>query len=346
MSGSLFAAHTGHHHTKVVLMLTGLAMDDPLQASTSSPERGRGTSRALVAGDVWLVRTLGTWSDGPRDGYYRVVVSRATGGHSVDTVDVQILETRGDDPLATLRTVRLTSPGFRGFVEDVTITPISNRQRRGAFVPGALHPGPGWRLEDPPILDANLIRKLLVSCLVVAVCGGLLWLPAAEACWGKYRGTVVREDGGEPIAGAVVVVEWAKSFPILDAPRHLHKIVETVTDAEGRFEITACSGINFNPFLWIVRHQMVVYKAGFVPWPRYYFSPTWQPEMSEILSEAEATGITIRLREVRTKTDRFNSASISALSLAVEPPFQQIPKLIDQLNAQSTALGLPPYPQP
>lgn len=189
------------------------------------------------------------------------------------------------------------------------------------------------------------MRKLVVLFAAVTIGGGF-WPPAAEACWGKYRGRVVREDTGVPIPGAVVVVEWAKSFPILDAPRHLHKIVETVTDAEGRFEITACRGINFNPFLWIVRHQMVVYRAGFVPWPRYYYSPTWQPEMSEILSEAKEEGITVRLREVRTEEDRFTSAEISWLSLAVEPPFKEIPKLIEELNAQRATLGLSPYPQP
>jgi len=128
VSGSLFAAHAGHHQTAVLVMTTGIAFDVPASkaASAAQPENGA-TDRSVVDGDVWLVRTLGSWTDAERWGYYRVIVSRQVGEHSTDTVKVQIIEAEEGQPLETLRSILLASPGYQGYVEDVAITQIGDK---------------------------------------------------------------------------------------------------------------------------------------------------------------------------------------------------------------------------
>ena len=67
------------------------------------------------------------------------------------------------------------------------------------------------------------------------------------AC-GHYHGTVVDDETGRPLEGAVVAVVWCKR-PIfgMDRPYYFHNAYEAVTDKQGRFSITAFAGIDWSP---------------------------------------------------------------------------------------------------
>jgi hypothetical protein len=78
-------------------------------------------------GDVWLVKTEGTWKQGSRYGYYRAVVVRKGIEHAIDSVQVQFLEV--DDKAKAIRLrgcVSLESPGLKGYVTDLSFTKIDD----------------------------------------------------------------------------------------------------------------------------------------------------------------------------------------------------------------------------
>jgi hypothetical protein len=104
---------------RVVVLGLLLAGGPTLAAESDSPD---------VKGDVWLVRTQGTWTDGERYGYYRVVVSRHLAEHSADTTSVQILEVKGDrlaHSLELLRSVDLPVPEYEGYIRDIMFSDVS-----------------------------------------------------------------------------------------------------------------------------------------------------------------------------------------------------------------------------
>jgi hypothetical protein len=108
-----------YHIQCVAFLSLLLAAGSTLAAESDSPD---------VKGDVWLVRTQGTWTEGERYGYYRVVVSRHLAEHSADTTAVQILEVRGDrlaHSLELLRSVNLPVPEYEGYIRDITFSDVS-----------------------------------------------------------------------------------------------------------------------------------------------------------------------------------------------------------------------------
>jgi hypothetical protein len=108
-----------YHFQCVVFLCSLLAGGLTLAAESDSPD---------VNGDVWLVRTQGTWTEGERYGYYRVVVSRHLAEHSADTTAVQILEAKGDrlaHTLELLRSVDLPVPEYEGYIRDIMFSDVS-----------------------------------------------------------------------------------------------------------------------------------------------------------------------------------------------------------------------------
>jgi len=74
-------------------------------------------------------------------------------------------------------------------------------------------------------------------------------------------GKVVDSETGEPIEGAVILMEWTK---VKEGIPGLHtepsKVVELLSDKEGKFEVSAVE----NPF--IDPPEVTVYKKGYVCW--------------------------------------------------------------------------------
>ena len=73
---------------------------------------------------------------------------------------------------------------------------------------------------------------LLVVLLTAAGCR------SGAGQWGPFRGRMVDAEGGAPIAGAHVMVTWERDRPNpVHWTQRFYDAQETVTDADGRFEI-------------------------------------------------------------------------------------------------------------
>ncbi|MBI5748932.1 MAG: carboxypeptidase regulatory-like domain-containing protein [Nitrospinae bacterium] len=90
-------------------------------------------------------------------------------------------------------------------------------------------------------------------------------------CYATITGAVVNAETGEPIEGAVVLVEWTKTKGLPGMVYHeVYKIIEVETDKDGKFTLSG----TFSPF---VNHpDVVVYKAGYVAWRNDFIFPGWK----------------------------------------------------------------------
>jgi hypothetical protein len=80
---------------------------------------------------------------------------------------------------------------------------------------------------------AVLTRILACLCLLLALTG----CRTGEEQWGPFRGRVVDAETGNPIAGAYVTVLWIREPPNFHFTQWFYDAQETVTDANGLFEI-------------------------------------------------------------------------------------------------------------
>jgi len=97
----------------------------------------------------------------------------------------------------------------------------------------------------------------------------LLFLMAG--CEGEITGIVVDAETGQPIEGAVILVEWtkAKGLPGMTYTES-YKVVEVITDKEGKASI---EGV-LSPF--VDAPHITVYKKGYVAWNHHYIFPKWE----------------------------------------------------------------------
>ena len=102
------------------------------------------------------------------------------------------------------------------------------------------------------------------SFMVLAI----LLIPSLTGCYLPLTAKVVDAETGEPIEGAVVLVEWTiqKGIPGL-VHGESYKAVSAVTNKDGKVTI---SGV-FNPF--VDPPQVTVYKKGYVAWNNLYIFP-------------------------------------------------------------------------
>ncbi len=99
----------------------------------------------------------------------------------------------------------------------------------------------------------------------------LLSLFIVTGCEGTITGVVVDAETGQPIEGAVILVEWtqAKGLPGMSYTES-YKVVEVVTDKEGKASIEGVS----NPMVSAPR--VTVYKKGYVAWNNEFIFPDWK----------------------------------------------------------------------
>jgi len=93
---------------------------------------------------------------------------------------------------------------------------------------------------------------------------------AISGCYASgMNGTVVDAETGKPIEGAVVLVEWTKRHGIGDYHTESVKVIEVLTDKDGKFKV---SGI-LDPF--VDPPDVTVYKKGYVAWNNKYIFPDY-----------------------------------------------------------------------
>ena len=81
---------------------------------------------------------------------------------------------------------------------------------------------------------------------------------------------VVDAETGEPIEGAVVLVQWSKTTGFGFKATSNYKVVEVVSDENG--ELTIPGVFKFG----VDRPWLIVYKKGYVAWRHNYIFPNYE----------------------------------------------------------------------
>jgi hypothetical protein len=183
-----------------------------------------------------------------------------------------------------------------------------------------------------------------VFLFVTVLCNGGSFLQPANAA-DLYHGTVVDDETGQPLSGAVVTVIWYTT-PIvsMERTRSFLNAQEALTDSEGKFLLLSSPAIDWNPFTSVRKPpEVVIYKPGYAPLA--LASPAWkQVTKFGTIDEALKTGPIIKLPKLKTKEELRKFTSLGLL--AGEAPHDKVPNLVKAANIQSKMAGLQPYPEP
>ncbi len=116
----------------------------------------------------------------------------------------------------------------------------------------------------------SIINKFLSFGMVLMISGCCLSFSPLSS-FPRMHGTVVDAESGQPIEGAVVLVEWTvtKGMPGMNVTE-TYKVIEEATDWEGKVTILG----ELNPF--INPPEVTVYKKGYVAWNSQFIFPNYE----------------------------------------------------------------------
>lgn len=116
------------------------------------------------------------------------------------------------------------------------------------------------------------VKRLQIQSLSIILAVGIFLLVSGSisGCSAAIRGKVVDAETGEPVEGAVVLAEWTVTKGFGLTYTESYKILETVTDNEGKFRFSRV----YNPFAG--GPTVVIYKKGYVAWRNDYIFPGWK----------------------------------------------------------------------
>src|SRR3990172_7997079 len=115
-------------------------------------------------------------------------------------------------------------------------------------------------------------------------------------CYGTITGTVVDAETGKPMEGAVVLVEWTKTKGMGLTYTESYKVIEVVTDKDGKATI---SGV-FNPL--VDPPDVTVYKKGYVAWNNKYIFPDYKKRADFKWENGAVVGLE-RFKEGHSRAD-------------------------------------------
>ena len=75
--------------------------------------------------NIWMSTSSGIWENESASGIYKALVVRKMGRESSsDEVKIQLVERTKNNELKILKTIVLDTPGYKGYVENITLHPI------------------------------------------------------------------------------------------------------------------------------------------------------------------------------------------------------------------------------
>jgi hypothetical protein len=99
---------------------------------------------------------------------------------------------------------------------------------------------------------------ILISLQVLLICTG---------CSTPITGKIVDTETGQPIEGAILLVEWTKTNGFGNTYTTSEKAVELISDKNGTVKIP---GFN-DPF--VEKPNITIYKPGYVVWNNHWIFP-------------------------------------------------------------------------
>jgi hypothetical protein len=187
------------------------------------------------------------------------------------------------------------------------------------------------------------LRAFAVTLLMATVC-----VPAVSESAGPWKGQVVDKETGKPLERAVVLARWEKrytSFVGEMGGNEYYDSEEVITDAEGRFVISARQTWTLNPLSEIYGPEFFIFKSGYGRWQFRDFD-SWG--LKDAIVSAERTraewrrfteeGAVLELPVLKTKEQRIQS-----MQMPSRVPYERIPMYIEAINAERISFGLDPY---
>jgi len=182
-------------------------------------------------------------------------------------------------------------------------------------------------------------RKLVIFSLLFFIILPFS-LTAITHKYGPYRGKVVDTETEEPIEGAVVYMVFNTQSPNPGGvTSHYAGAAETLTDANGEFELTYRAFV-FHPFcLWEYLPLQQIFKPEYGMFPRHKSSSiTPEPDPYFI---PEKQFVTIRLPKLKTKEERITNLHHVDLWTS-EVPYKKRKYITELENKETIDLGFKP----
>ena len=105
------------------------------------------------------------------------------------------------------------------------------------------------------------LRKIIIIIIALGITTG---------CSEPINGKVIDAETGQPIEGAVVLVEWTRKCGIGDYRTDSVRVVETATNKEGMFRVPP----GLTPFA--EPPHLTIYKKGYVAWNNGFIFPDYK----------------------------------------------------------------------
>ena len=121
-------------------------------------------------------------------------------------------------------------------------------------------------MESLRILVRQIISKKKIKWILIVI--SLSFISAG--CYPGITGKVIDAETGQPIEGAVVLVEWTRTKGIGLRHTESYKVVEVVSDKNGNITIGGVLNPLVNP------PRITVYKKGYVAWNNEYIFPDYK----------------------------------------------------------------------
>jgi hypothetical protein len=185
----------------------------------------------------------------------------------------------------------------------------------------------------------------LVGLAVGAPASGQLreegWERYLDGYRGPYRARVVDADTKAPLVGAVVVAYWSRNRILpFHSVNEAYAVRETVTDADGRFELSA-KDVEENAPRRTRRPEFRIFTPGYGAFPGFQRAP--RGFTGGIFEKPDTVVELPRLESKQQRLENHHAADPYNFS---ERPFRELPRLMRAFNEERLAIGLDPLPDP
>lgn len=160
----------------------------------------------------------------------------------------------------------------------------------------------------------------------IAVGVGALAVSWPAAAAGLYRGKVIDAETKEPLVGAGVVMSWDIELRYPGHPTRFGDAEETVTDANGEFEIGQHPPRSFNPLEHVTEPNLIIFKPGYGVFPNSHVSPRPAGGLFAILRMMQHERVVIQLPRLKSQEERAlaNTLAYPGVPLEKVPNFMKL----------------------